>query len=48
MVKEIDTLKFEVSELRKENNDLQQGTHFQSDEIARLSMTVKLLNKEKE
>lgn len=31
MVKEIDALHFEVSELRKENNDLQQGANYHLD-----------------
>jgi len=48
MVKEIDSLNYEVCELRKENNDLRQAHMFDENEMARLSSVIKTLNKDKE
>ncbi len=48
MVKEIDSLNYEVCELRKENADLRQTHRYAEEEITRTSANIKLLNKQKE
>lgn len=48
MVKEIDSLRFEIGELKKINNDLVQSQTYQQNEINRLSLSLKHICKEKE
>jgi hypothetical protein len=48
MVKEIDALRFEAGELRKQNADLMQGQAFLEEEMGRLSNGLKAAAREKE
>jgi hypothetical protein len=48
MGKEIDALRFETGELRKQNADLAQGQAFLEGEVARLSGCLKAAAREKE
>ena len=47
MVKEIDSLNYEVCQLRKENNDLRQAHSFDENEISRLSNALKNASKDR-
>lgn len=48
MGKEIDALRFEAGELRKQNADLLQGQAFLEGEVSRLSGSLKAAGREKE
>jgi hypothetical protein len=48
MVKEIDQLSYENTEIKKINKDLREAHLFDENEIQRLSLNLKQLSKERE